>query len=68
MFCFLECTAEQFSALFKLDGVQINIAHASAANFWCPVNKEKYTCACPAAKKFGCFFCSAYSNMNFIKN
>lgn len=79
-------TAEQLSALFNLDAGQVEIeiltlqndlhlkAHQSAPNFWCLVDKEKYSCVSTAAMKIACFFgstylCeSAFSHMNFIKN
>ena len=49
-------------------------AHQSAPNFWCLVDKEKYSGECTAAMKIASFFgstylCeSAFSNMNFITN
>ena len=51
----MTCTAEQLSALFNLDAGQVEIeiltlqndlhlkAHQSASNFWCLVDREKYS-------------------------
>ena len=51
----MTCTAEQLSALFNLDAGQVEIeiltlqndlhlkAHQSASNFWCFVDREKYS-------------------------
>ena len=79
-------TAEQLSYLFSLSATDVEMeiltlqndinlkAHQSAPNFWCLVDKEKYSGVCTAAMKIASFFgstylCeSAFSNMNFIKN
>ena len=79
-------TAQQLSDLFSLSATDVEMeiltlqndinlkAHQSAPNFWCLVDKEKYSGVCTAAMKIASFFgstylCeSAFSNMNFIKN
>ena len=86
MYVDVTSTAEQLSDLFSLSAIDVEMeiltlqndinlkAHHSAPNFWCLVDKEKYSGVCTAAMKIASFFgstylCeSAFSNMNFIKN
>ena len=65
-------TAEQLSDLFSLSATDVEMeiltlqndinlkAHQSAPNFWCLVDKEKYSGVCTAAMKIASFFGSTY--------
>lgn len=67
MYVDMTSTAQQLSGLFNLDAGQVEIeililqndlhlkAHQCATNFWCPVDKEKYSYVCTAAMKIACF-------------
>ena len=86
MYVNVTSTAEQLSDLFSLSATDVEMeiltlqndinlkAHQSAPNFWCLVDKEKYSGVSTAAMKIASFFGSTYlyesafSNMNFIKN
>ena len=86
MYVDVTSTAKQLSDLFSLSTTDVEMeiltlqndinlkAHQSAPNFWCLVDREKYSGVCTAAMKIASFFgstyrCeSAFSNMNFIKN
>ena len=60
-------TAEQLSDLFSLSATDVEMeiltlqndinlkAHQSAPNFWCLVDKEKYSGVCTAAMKIASF-------------
>lgn len=86
MYVDVTSTAEQLSILFSLSATDVEMeiltlqndinlkAHQSAPNFWCLVNKGKYSGVRTAVMKIASFFgstylCeSAFFHMNFIKN